>query len=140
MPLFYPNWPVKATERGTIRGYDIASTAFWLVRIFDLGFTIPLGLLSVYLLWTRPATYFPIQFMFYGFFTTMINAVNAMGVIMWLKKNPTFLWRDLAVFLCLGVIVFIGFFYILRIFKKEYDYLLFCSIQYDLPIFVLMFT
>ncbi len=103
---------------GTTRAYDIAPAAFWLVRVFDLGFTIPLGLLSVYLLWTRPATSFPIQFMFYGFFTTMIIAVNAMGIIMWLKHDPTFLWRDMIVFFTLGVIVFAGFFYILRNFRK----------------------
>ena len=88
------------------------------MRVFDLGFTIPLGFVSVYLLWTRPATSFPIQFMFYGFFLTMIVAVDTMGIIMWLKKDPTFLMRDLVVFLILGVIVFSGFFYILRNFKK----------------------
>jgi hypothetical protein len=119
--VFAAMWMKEVFEvmaKGTTRGYDIAPTAFWLVRVFDLGFTIPLGLLSVYLLWTRPGTSFPIQFMFYGFFTTMIVAVNAMGIVMWLKKDPTFLWRDMIVFLILGVIVFVGFFYILRNFKK----------------------
>ena len=57
-------------------------TAFWVIRIFDLGFTIPLGLISVYLLWVRPNTTYPIQFMFYGFFLTMIIAVNTMGGMM----------------------------------------------------------
>jgi hypothetical protein len=57
--------------------------------------------------------------MFYGFFCTMVVAVDAMGVIMWLKKDPTFLFRDLAVFLILSVIVFAGFVYILRHFKKK---------------------
>jgi hypothetical protein len=104
---------------GTTRGYEIAPAAFWLVRVFDLGFTIPLGLISVYLLWTRPATSFPIQFMFYGFFLTMIVAVNAMGITMFLKHDPTFLMRDLIVFLILGLIVFAGFFYILRGFKTK---------------------
>jgi hypothetical protein len=119
--VFAAMWMKEVLEvmaKGTTRGYDLAPAAFWLVRVFDLGFTIPLGLLSVYLLWTRPASSFPIQFMFYGFFTTMIVAVNAMGIIMWLRKDPTFLFRDLAVFLTLGVIVFVGFFYILRNFKK----------------------
>ncbi|HSQ34960.1 MAG TPA: hypothetical protein VLQ89_03105 [Candidatus Binatia bacterium] len=119
--VFAAMWMKEVFEvmaKGTTRGYDIAPAAFWLVRVFDLGFTIPLGLLSVYLLWTRPASSFPIQFMFYGFFTTMIVAVNAMGIIMWLKKDPTFLFRELAVFLILGVIVFVGFFYILRNYKN----------------------
>jgi hypothetical protein len=109
-------WQVMST--GMTRGYDIAPTTFWLVRVFDLGFTIPLGLISVYLLWARPATSFPIQFMFYGFFLTMIVAVNAMGITMLLKHDPTFLWRDLGVFLILGAIVLAGFFYILRNFRK----------------------
>jgi len=119
--LFAAMWMKEVFEvmaRGTTRGYDIAPTAFWLVRVFDLGFTIPLGLLSVYLLWTRPASSFPIQFMFYGFFCTMVTAVITMGVIMGVKNDPTFLWRDLVVFVVLGVIVFAGFFYILRNFKR----------------------
>ncbi len=120
--VFAAMWMKEVLEvmaTGTTRAYDIAPAAFWLVRVFDLGFTIPLGLLSVYLLWTRPATTFPIQFLFYGFFCTMIVAVNAMGIVMFLKNDPTFLWRDLAVFLILGVIVFAGFFYVLKNFKKE---------------------
>lgn len=119
--VFAAMWMKEVFEvmaRGTTRGYDIAPTAFWLVRVFDLGFTIPLGLLSVYLLWTRPASSFPIQFMFYGFFCTMVTAVITMGVIMGVKNDPTFLWRDLVVFVVLGVIVFAGFFYILRNFKR----------------------
>ncbi len=99
---------------GTARAYDIAPTAFWLVRVFDLGFTIPLGLLSVYLLWSRPAETFALQWVFYGFFLTMIVAVNAMGVVMLVQRDPTFLWRDLVVFACLGLIVAGGFAYVLR--------------------------
>jgi hypothetical protein len=119
--VFAGMWTKEVLEvmaSGTTRGYDIAPTAFWLVRVFDLGFTIPLGLLSVYLLWARPSSSFPVQFMFYGFFTTMVVAVITMGIIMGLKKDPTFMLRDLLVFLVLGVIVFIGFFYILRGFRK----------------------
>ena len=108
---------VEVITTGTARGYDIAPAAFWLVRIFDLGFTVPLGLLSVYLLWTRPETTFPVQFLFYGFFLTMIIAVNSMGIMMLLKNDPTFLMRDLLVFIILAVIVFFGFFYILRNYK-----------------------
>jgi hypothetical protein len=121
MLVFATMWMKEVFEviaTGTTRGYDIAPAAFWLVRVFDLGFTIPLGLISVYLLWTRPSSSFPIQFMFYGFFCTMIVAVNAMGITMLIKKDPLFLWRDLSVFLILGVIVFAGFFYILKNFKK----------------------
>ncbi len=120
--IFSSMWIKEVLEvisTGTTRGYEIAPTAFWLVRIFDLGFTIPLGLISVYLLWTRPDTTFPVQFMFYGFFLTMIIAVNAMGLMMFLKHDPTFLLRDLVVFISLALIVFFGFFYILRNYKVK---------------------
>jgi hypothetical protein len=99
---------------GTTRGYDIAPTAFWIVRVFDLGFTIPLGFISVYLLWVRPNTTYPVQFMFYGFFLTMIIAVNTMGFLMFLNNDPTFMVRDLIVFLILALLIFIGFIYILK--------------------------
>lgn len=120
--IFSAMWTKEVIEvisTGTARGYDIAPAAFWLVRIFDLGFTVPLGLLSVYLLWTRPETTFSVQFMFYGFFLTMIIAVNAMGIMMLLKNDPTFLMRDLLVFISLAIIVFFGFFYILRNYKVK---------------------
>lgn len=107
---------------GTARGYDIAPTAFWVVRIFDLGFSIPLGLISVYLLWTRPATTYPVQLLFYGFFLTMIVAVNTMGIMMLVRKDPTFLWRDLFVFLILAFIIGSGFIFILRHYRRPPPY------------------
>jgi hypothetical protein len=110
---------VELTKTGMTRGYDIAPTTFWLVRTFDLGFTIPLGIISVYLLWVRPISSYPIQFMFYGFFFTMIIAVNAMGIMMLVKNDPTFLWRDLIVFLCLALIVFFGFVYVNKNYKLK---------------------
>lgn len=121
--IFASMWIKEVLEvmsTGTTRAYDVAPTAFWLVRIFDLGFTIPLGLISVYLLWARPNTSYPVQFMFYGFFLTMIIAVNAMGISMFLKDDPTFLMRDLIVFLILAMIVFAGFIYILKNFKSAH--------------------
>jgi hypothetical protein len=99
---------------GTTRAYDIAPTAFWLVRVFDLGFTIPLGFVSLYLLWARPRTTYPVQLLFYGFFFTMIIAVNAMGWVMLINNDPTFLWRDMIVFSLLGIIIFMGFYYVMR--------------------------
>ena len=99
---------------GTTRGYDVYPTAFWLVRVFDLGFSIPLGLISVYLLWARPDRAYPIVSLFYGFFFTQIIAVNAMGWMMFIKKDPAFLWRDLIVFSVLALIILFGYFYVRR--------------------------
>ncbi len=92
----------EVVATGTSRGYDIAPAAFWLVRVFDLGFSIPLGLISVYLLWARPNQAYAVVCLFYGFFFTQIAAVLAMGVTMFLTKDPTFLWRDLVVFAVLA--------------------------------------
>lgn len=103
--------------RGTARGYELAPTAFWFVRVFDLGFSIPLGFISLYLLWTRPQKAFPLICLFYGFFITQIVAVNAMSWAMFFKKDPTFLWRDLIVFSLLAIIIFFGFFYLLRSYR-----------------------
>ena len=110
---------MEVISTGTTRGYDIAPTAFWLVRIFDLGFSIPLGFISVYLLWVRPDKSYPIQFLFYGFFFTMVIAVNAMGFEMLINNDPTFMLRDLAVFLILAFIIISGFVYIIKNYKTE---------------------
>jgi hypothetical protein len=118
--IFASMWIKEVQEvisTGTTRAYDIVPAAFWVVRIFDLGFTIPLGFISVYLLWVRPNTTYPIQFMFYGFFLTMIIAVNAMGFMMFINNDPTFMIRDMIVFLILAMIVLIGFGYIIRNYK-----------------------
>lgn len=115
--IFASMWILEVAElmaTGTTRAYGIAPTAFWVVRIFDLGFSIPLGLISVYLLWTRPNSTYAVQFMFYGFFMTMIVAVNAMGFMMLVRNDPTFLIRDLVVFVILALIIGSGFVYILR--------------------------
>ncbi len=115
--VFAGMWAKEAREviaTGTSRGYEIAPTAFWLVRVFDLGFSIPLGLISVYLLWARPVRAFPVVCLFYGFFFTQIIAVLAMGWVMFIKKDPTFLWRDLIVFHALALIIAFGFFYVRR--------------------------
>jgi hypothetical protein len=109
----------EVISTGTTRAYDAAPTVFWVVRIFDLGFSIPLGFISVYLLWARPNTTYPVQILFYGFFLTMIVAVNAMGFEMFLNNDPTFMTRDLIVFLILALIIFVGFVYVLRNYKAR---------------------
>jgi len=90
---------------------------FWVIRYLDLGFTIPLGLLSVYLLWTRPDSAFPVQLLFYGFFITTVTAVCSMGFLMYIDNAPDFSFGGLLVFLALAVIVFTGFVYILKTYK-----------------------
>jgi hypothetical protein len=109
---------LEVIATGTTRAYDIAPTAFWLVRVFDLGFSMPLGLISVYLLWARPDKAYPVICLFYGFFFTQIVAVNAMGWTMFLRKDPTFLMRDLVVFTVLALIIAFGYFYVRRNYRE----------------------
>jgi hypothetical protein len=99
---------------GTTSAYELAPAVFWVVKIFDLGFSIPLGLISIYLLWTRPDTTFAIQLLFYGFFVTMIIAVDAMGFVMFLNGDPTLKAEHLIVFCLLAVVILAGFIYVLR--------------------------
>jgi hypothetical protein len=105
---------IQVMQTGTTRGYEIAPSAFWLVRIFYLGFCIPLGFISVYLLWARPRTSYAIQMLFYGFFLTQIIAVLAMGVVMFFKHDPTSSIGGLLVFMSLAVIIILGWRYIIR--------------------------
>lgn len=109
---------LEVMETGTSRGYAIAPTAFWLVRSIDLGFCIPLGFVSIYLLWIRPNLSYAVQFLFYGFFMTQILAVLAMAIVMFINHDPTFEWGSTLVFVALAAIVFCGFGYILRNYKQ----------------------
>lgn len=112
---------VEVIKTSTTRGYDISPIAFWLVRALDLGFSIPLGLISLYLIWTRAEKAFPLISLFYGFFFTQILAVNAMGWMMFAKHDPALTLRDLVVFSFLALIVIVGFVFIKRKFRLEAD-------------------
>ncbi len=104
---------IEVQNTGYTKGYDIAPMAFWLVRTIDLGFCIPLGLISIYLLWTRTDKAYSIQFLFYGFFVTQILAVNAMGIIMYINQDPTISIRELFFFNCMALFLIAGFIYVL---------------------------
>ncbi len=110
---------ISVIKTGTTLGYVETPTMFWTIRFFDLGFTIPIGLLSVYLLWTKPNTTYSIQFMFYGFFITMILAVNAMGIMMYINNDPNFTVGGEIVFVALALIVITGFVFLIRKFKVQ---------------------
>jgi hypothetical protein len=106
-------------ETGTARAYDIAPGAFWLVRVFDLGFSIPLGLISIYMLWVRPEKAYPVQYLFYGFFLTQLTAVLAMAFMMYINNDPTFEWNSSLIFVVLCLIVVSGFVYINKSYRLK---------------------
>ena len=122
MALFGMMWMKEIFEvfaTGTARGYDLSPTAFWLVRCFDLGFSIPLGFISLYLLWLRPQTTFPVQMLLYGFFLSMSVVVNAMGWVMVINQDPAADPMGNIVFVILMLISLFGYFYILRGYGKK---------------------
>ncbi|GIM29967.1 hypothetical protein CPJCM30710_26330 [Clostridium polyendosporum] len=115
--MFASMWLKEVNEvvvNGISKTYNDAPTVFWVIRYFDLGFSIPLMLLSTYLLWTRPHSSFSIQMLSYGFFITMITAVIAMGICMLINGDPLATIQQLLFFCALGIIVYSGFIFILR--------------------------
>ncbi|MDD2423605.1 MAG: hypothetical protein PHT37_05680 [Candidatus Cloacimonetes bacterium] len=104
---------------GTTGGYDISPAAFWLVRFLDLGFSVPLAFISLYLLWLRPQSSFPVQMLLYGFFLSMSVVVNAMGLVMYLNNDPAADLKVNLVFLVLLLISITGYVFILKAYKKR---------------------
>jgi hypothetical protein len=122
MALFAMMWMKEIFQvfsTGTARGYDISPAAFWLVRFFDLGFSIPLAFISLYLLWLRPQTSFPVQMLLYGFFLSMSVVVNAMGLVMVINHDPSADLASNAVFVVLMLISFAGYIFILKGYQKR---------------------
>ncbi|MGV9169171.1 MAG: hypothetical protein ACOC38_04430 [Promethearchaeia archaeon] len=99
------------TESGS---YENTPNVFWVIRYFDLGLTIPLGFISLYLLLTRPKAAYPVILLFFGFFVTLGTAVNAMGWVMLLKGDPELQLPGLMIFGILGVLSYAGLLYLVK--------------------------
>lgn len=117
--MFFMMWAGEAVEvlstGDTSSGsYTNAPTLFWVIRYLDLGLTIPLGFLSLYLLLTRPKSAYPIILLFFGFFITLGTAVNAMGWIQFLGGDPELQLPALGIFGLLGGLTWIGFIYLVK--------------------------
>ena len=63
---------VEVLDKGDLSdgSYTAAPTAFWVVKYLDLGFTIPVGFISLFLLMARPKQAYHLVLLFYGFFVT----------------------------------------------------------------------
>lgn len=68
--------------------YKAAPTVFWTIRYLDLGISIPLGFLALFLMLSKPRKAYSILLLFFGFFITMGTAVDMMAVVQ-LKINFT---------------------------------------------------
>ncbi len=88
--------------------YSDNPNVFWVVRYLDLGFSIPLGFISFYILSIRPKRAYPLLLNTFGFFANMALAVNAMAWIMFFNHDPALQSIGLALFGILGAISLYG--------------------------------
>ena len=94
--------------------YVASPTSFWSVRYLDLGLTIPVGMIAVLLLLSKPKSAYPLVLTFFGFFITLGTAVNAMAAVEVLNNDPALASSaaGLIVFPILGILAWGGFFYL----------------------------
>ena len=69
--------------------YLDSPSAFWTIRIVDLGFIVPLALWTGVGLWRRRATATRLAYGLASFLTLQGAAVLAMGVVMLARQDPT---------------------------------------------------
>lgn len=105
---------VSTTGNTTSGSYQNSPAAFWAVRFMDLGVTIPLGFLGMYLLLTRPAKAYALVLLFFGFFVTMGTSVTAMGLVMFLNHDPEAQAGALFIFPLLTIMSWAGLLYLIK--------------------------
>lgn len=96
--------------------YSDAPNVFWVIRYLDLGISMPVGLLALFLLWSRPERAYGLVLLFFGFFITMAVTVNAMALVQVLNHDPAAasMGPGIAIFPVLAVLSFVGLFYLIR--------------------------
>ncbi len=96
--------------------YSDAPTVFWTIRYLDLGISVPVGFMALLMMLSRPRQAYPLVLLFFGFFTTMAVTVNCMAAVQLLSDDPavTSMGAGIAVFPVLGVLAFVGLYYLVR--------------------------
>lgn len=96
--------------------YTAAPTVFWTIRYLDLGVSIPVGFLSLFLLLSKPRRAYPIILLFFGFFVTMAAVINADVVISVLNHDASvaLMGASIAIFPILGIAAVLGLLYLLK--------------------------
>ncbi len=105
---------VAMTGNTASGSYANAPVAFWTVRFMDLGVSIPLGFLGMYLLVTRPERAYALVLLFFGFFVTMGTSVTAMGLVMFLNHDPEAQAGALFIFPLLTIMSWAGLLYLVK--------------------------
>ena len=105
---------VNTTGDTTSGSYSEAPTTFWIVKYLDLGITLPLGLLGLYLFNTRPKKAYPLLLLFFGFFVILSLAVNGMMIIMVVNNDPMVQPEGLIIFPVLLIMSLTGYIYLIK--------------------------
>jgi hypothetical protein len=105
---------VLSTGDTSTGSYSEAPSIFWVIRYFDLGITVPLGFIGLYLLYTRTTQAYPIMLLFFGFFVKIRTAVVGMAIVMLLKSDPNLQPGGLILFPILSLLAWAGLFYLIK--------------------------
>ncbi len=105
---------VVTTGDTSTGSYQESPNVFWVIRYFDLGLTIPLGFIGLYLLLTRPKKAYPLMLAFYGFFVTLSTAVVCMALVMVLNEDPNLQAEGFFIFSVLAILAYAGLFYLIK--------------------------
>ncbi|HUI85722.1 MAG TPA: hypothetical protein VLY21_01035 [Nitrososphaerales archaeon] len=110
---------MQVVDAGDLAGkaYSSAPVGFWTIRYLDLGFSIPLGLLALFLLLTKPRKAYSLVLLFFGFGLTTGTAVNTVAIVEVVNHDPTVSGAaasGLVIFPILGILIYAGFFYLIR--------------------------
>ncbi len=104
-----------ATTGNTASGsYASAPVGFWMVRFMDLGISIPLGFLGMYLLLTKPKRAYSLVLLFFGFFVTMGTSVTAMALVMFAHGDPEAQAGGMFIFPLLTIMSWAGLLYLIK--------------------------
>jgi MFS family permease len=107
---------IQVTNTGDLAdgSYKAAPTAFWTIRYLDLGVSIPLGFLALFLMLSKPRKAYSILLLFFGFFITMGTAVDMMAIVQVVKGDQEVAEGGLIIFPVLTVLSYGGLFYLVK--------------------------
>lgn len=94
--------------------YKAAPTAFWAIRYLDLGISIPLGFLALFLMLSKPKKAYSILLLFFGFFITIGTAVDMMAIVQVLNGDTETAKEGLVIFSILTLFSYGGLFYLVK--------------------------
>ncbi|WP_292388842.1 hypothetical protein [Methanosarcina sp. UBA5] len=94
--------------------YKSAPTAFWAIRYLDLGISIPLGFLALFLMLSKPKKAYSILLLFFGFFITIGTSVDMIGIVQVLNGDTEVAKEGLFIFPIITLFSYGGLFYLVK--------------------------